>query len=136
MFNPSFRFVVPFILLFVTNAFSQKEFRPCRGGDLYGFCDENGKVVIPQIYEKTGPFQGNIGPVVREDSYWWFIDKSGNLRFNTRRWSDQIPPQPEKGLYKVRYFDPIFANVTEYYNRNGYPVKVPNEDSLRADTII
>jgi cell wall-associated NlpC family hydrolase len=136
MFLPSFRLVVPFIFLFVTNAFSQKEFRPCRSGELYGFCDENGKVVIPQIYEKTGPFQGNIGPVVREDSFWWFIDKSGNFRFNTRRWSNQAPPQPEKGLYKIKYFDPIFANVTEYYNRNGLPVKVPNEDSLRADTII
>ena len=136
MFFPSFRLVVPFVFLFVANAFSQKEFRPCRSGELYGFCDENGNVVIPQIYQKTGPFQGNIGPVVRDDSYWWFIDKIGNHLFNTRRLSDQIPPQPEKGLYKVTYFDPIFANVTEYYNRSGFPVKVPNEDSLRADTII
>ena len=65
MFILSFRLFVSFLFLFAIEGYSQKEFRPCRSGELYGFCDENGNVVIPQIFEKTGPFQGTIGPVVR-----------------------------------------------------------------------
>jgi len=116
--------------------FAQPRIRPCRSGELYGYCDESGKVIIPQIFQKTGPFQGNIAPVVRDDMYWWFLDREGIFRFNTRRWSDQMPPEPDKGLYIIRYFDPIFAHVTEYYNKNGLPVKVWSEDSTNADTIV
>ncbi len=125
------------LFFFVCNfSLAQKEILPCRSGELFGYCDETGKVVIPQVFEKAGPFQGSIAPVIREDSYWWYIDKKGNFKFNSRRWSDQRPMEPEKGLYKVAYFDPIFANVTEYYNRDGLPVKVVKEDSVQADTIV
>jgi hypothetical protein len=114
---------------------ANQEFRPCRNGDLFGYCDPTGKVLLPHVYQKAGPFYGNIAPVVIQDGYWWYINKEGHLRFNTHRWADQVPLFPEKGLYKVSYFDPIFAQVTEFYNKNGLPVKVWREDSLSADTI-
>lgn len=117
------------------SAQDKKELRPCREGDLFGYCDPAGKVILPHLYQKAGPFSGNIAPVVIQDGYWWYINRDGALRFNTRRWADQIPLFPEKGLFKVSYFDPIFAQVTEYYNKEGLPVKVFKEDSLSGDTI-
>jgi hypothetical protein len=125
-----------FFLLWIKTSQCQPGLRPCNLGELFGFCNSEGKVIIPQVYRRTGPFQGNIGPVVREDDYWWFLDKNGNFLFNSRKWFDEIPLQPSKGLYKVAYFDPIFANVVEYYNKDGLPVKVISEDSLQADTIV
>ena len=127
----------PVLLLLTFNSIGQPatELRPCREGELFGYCNPQGEVKIPYQYQKAGPFSGNVAPVVRDDMYWWFINKEGNICFNSRRWSDQSPSQPSGGLYKVAYFDPIFANVTEYYNRNGLPVKVWKEDSLHADTI-
>ena len=120
--------------LFSLSSHAQKEIRPCHEGDLWGYCDENGKVLIKQEYQKAYIFNGEIGPVVRDDGNWWFVNKKGQLMFNSRRWSDQLPMEPTNGLYKVSYFDPIFANVDEYYNKKGLPVKVESE-VLQADTI-
>ena len=128
-------------LFFCVTAFfqlakAQTILKPCNSGELFGYCSQDGKIIIPQIYRRTGPFQGSIGPVVREDDYWWFMDKNGFFKFNTRKWFDEIPLQPVKGIYKVSYFDPIFANVTEYYNKDGNPIKVFSEDSLQNDTVV
>jgi hypothetical protein len=125
-----------FVLVFFSfQTLGQPTLRTCRNGDLWGFCDPEGNVVIPQVFQKVHNFQGNLGPVVREDSYWWMINKKGIFCFNSRRWADQYPPEPVKGLYKIAYFDPIFANVTEYYNKNGLPVKVEDESKISGDTI-
>jgi len=123
-----------FLVYFSNKLLAQKEIRPCHEGDLWGYCDENGKVLIKQEYQKAYIFNGEIGPVVRDDGLWWFVNKKGHLMFNSRRWSDQLPMEPKNGLYKVSYFDPIFANVDEYYNKKGFPVKVESE-TLQADTI-
>jgi hypothetical protein len=120
--------------LFSIDSFAQKELMPCHEGDLWGYCDENGKILIKQEYQKAYRFNGEIGPVVRDDGMWWFVNKKGHLMFNSRRWADQYPMEPTNGLYKVSYFDPTFGNVDEYYNKVGLPVKVDSV-FLKADTI-
>jgi hypothetical protein len=115
-------------------SFAQKDIKPCHEGDLWGYCDENGKILIKQEYQKAYRFNGEIGPVVRDDGMWWFVNKKGYLMFNSRRWSDQLPMEPQNGVYKVSYFDPTFGNVDEYYNKAGFPVKVDSV-YLKADTI-
>jgi len=127
-------FLFSFLLVNCVLVFGQKEFRPCHEGDLWGYCDVNGNILIKQEFQKAYPFNGEIAPVVRDDGYWWFLNKKGHLLFNSKRWSDQYPMLPEKGLFKVEYFDPIFANVVEYYNKSGLPVKVESE-VLIADTL-
>jgi hypothetical protein len=124
-----------FFLTFYLKSQPLPELRPCKEGELFGYCNPQGLVKIPHQFHKAGPFSGNIAPVVRDDMYWWFLHKDGHFCFNSRKWSDQPPLQSTGGLYKVAYFDPVFANVVEYYNRNGLPVKVWKEDSLQADTI-
>ena len=99
-----------------------------------GYCDANGKTVIEPLYQKVLPFRGTIAPVVKE-GFWWFVSSDGQLRFNSRQYEDSDPPELQNGLYMVQYFDPIFANVTEYYNRHGLPVKVDSSMALIADTI-
>lgn len=108
---------------------------PCAENGLFGYCDEKGNLKIERKFQKALSFTGNLAPVVKEDGYWWFMNKSGHLMFNTRAWANQNPPSPVKGLYEIRYFDPIFADVSEYYNRNGLPVRVEPGIQPQADTI-
>ena len=114
--------------------FCQKTLMPCHEGDFWGYCNDQGEIIIKQEYQKAFVFNGEIAPVVRDDGYWWFINKKGHIMFNSKRWADQQPMEPTNGLYKVEYFDPIFANVSEFYSRKGLPVKVENEN-LQGDTI-
>lgn len=130
---PFFRIACLFLLTF--SGWAQQKLIMCREGELWGYCEPGGRVVVPQRYKKVSDFQQYLGPVVREDGNWWMVNKNGILCFNSRRWENEPPPQPEKGLYKVSWFDPIFAQVTEYYNRAGLPVKVQDELRISADTL-
>ena len=132
----SFLFLLFFVSLFFIRfkVLGQSVLRPCHTGDLWGYCDLNETIVIKQEYQKAYPFIGSIAPVVRDDGYWWFINQKGHVMFNTRRWSDQTPLESVNGLFKVQYFDPVFANVTEYYNKAGLPVKVDSV-FIKNDTI-
>jgi cell wall-associated NlpC family hydrolase len=123
------------LLLFPISGWTQQRLSPCSNADLWGYCEPGGSVVIPQIYKKAADFQQYLGPVVREDGNWWMVNSKGILCFNSRRWENEPPPRPEKGLYKVSWFDPIFANITEYYTRYGLPVKVADEAKISGDTI-
>ncbi len=109
--------------------------RPCGSGNLFGFCDDKGNVKIPQIFQNALSFQGDLAPVLKDDSYWWFVNKKGHLMFNSRQQTEKTLPMPEKGLFIINYFDPIFADVTEYYNRMGLPVKVESEFGSNSDTL-
>jgi hypothetical protein len=112
-----------------------QQLSPCAENELFGFCDEKGVLKIERKFQKALSFKGHLAPVVREDGYWWFINKKGHLMFNSRAWADQSPPLPVNGLFEIRYFDPIFADVKEYYNRYGLPVKVEPGAMPQADTI-
>jgi hypothetical protein len=114
--------------------FSQVGLFPCGGEGKFGFCDEAGKAVIEPIFEKVQPFQGYLAPVSIE-GIWWMINQFGLHRFNSRLSSDGPAPILERGLYKVEYFDPIFANVTEYYNQRGLPVKLLESTNPYLDTL-
>ncbi len=128
---------ISFITLFLAPIFgwTQQRLSPCSNGNLWGYCEPGGSVVISRIYRKVSDFQKYLGPVVREDNYWWMVNSRGILCFNSRIWENEPPPQMENGLYKVSYFDPIFAQVTEYYNRYGLPVKVADEPRFSGDTL-
>ena len=109
--------------------------RPCRNGELYGYCDSSGNVKIPQVYSRALPFRDRLAPVIAADGFWWFIDRRGIPMFNTRKWADQDPPQMARGLLLVEYHDAREGKIREYYNRSGLPVKVPEllpegEDSI------
>jgi cell wall-associated NlpC family hydrolase len=127
-------FIRIFLLLLFGEAYAQN-LVPCAENGLFGFCDEKGQIQINRIYQKALAFHGNLAPVVREDGFWWFINKKGHHLFNSRAWADQSPPILTHGLFQVRYFDPIFADVTEYYNRNGLPVRVDSGALPVADTL-
>lgn len=114
--------------------YSQSTLKPCGSEELYGFCDPSGKYVIEPRFQKAYPFEGNLAGVAFEGTL-WMINKKGKLKFNTRLYPDASPPTPVQGLYKVEYFDPIFANVTEFYNRKGQPVKILDKVDIEADTM-
>jgi len=122
-------------ILFLKLTAIAQSLKPCSKGSLYGFCDESGTVKIQQVFQNALSFRGNLAPVLREDSYWWFVNKKGHLMFNSRQTADQAPPNPQKGLYIIKYFDPIFADVTEYYNDKGLPVKVESDLDFQSDTL-
>lgn len=107
---------------------------PCSKDGKMGYCDEKGNPLIEARFEKALPFQGPLA-AVSQNGNWWMIHQSGLLRFNSRLDSESEPPFHEKGLYKVEYFDPIFANVREYYNRAGLPVKVLETENSNIDTL-
>lgn len=129
------RFALIFILLihFSKFGFSQERLFPCNREGKSGYCNELGEVKIPCVYAQTLPFDGPLA-AVEINGIWWMIHRSGLLRFNTHIYSSDPPPKPEKGLYKVQYFDPIFSDVTEYYNRNGLPVKPLENGNPYMDT--
>lgn len=113
---------------------AQNELKPCGSEELYGYCDASGKYVIEPRFQKAYPFEQYLAGVEYEGSL-WMINRKGKLKFNTRRYADDGLPLLEKGLYRVTYFDPIFADVTEYYNRRGQPVKVLAGLDSQADTL-
>lgn len=122
------------LLLFSFSGFAQERLFPCNRGDKMGFCNEQGQVKIEAVYEKVLPFSGPLA-AVSIDGFWWFINQKGLLRFNSRGYDHESAPQPEKGIYRVSYFDPIFADVTEYYNKNGLPVKLLEPVNPDLDTL-
>ena len=130
-----FRSFLTCLLLFGVSALGQPP-SPCAKDNLFGYCDRNGVVRIPHIFQRALSFRGPLAAVVPQDGYWWFMNDKGHLKFNSRAWADQQPPQMYKGLYIIRYFDPIFADVTEHYNRYGLPVMVEDTSRQQADTII
>lgn len=113
---------------------AQPTLNPCGSEEKYGYCDASGKYVIEPRFQKAHPFEGHLAAVGFADQL-WMINKKGKLKFNTRRYSDGEPPALEQGLYKVQYFDPIFADVTEYYNRKGQPVKLLSGTDPSTDTL-
>lgn len=101
-----------------------------------GYCNSKGELVLPAIYQKALAFRGKIAPVVWHDLQWWFINENGEPMFNTRRYMDQWPPEPAKGLYKITYQDPDFGLIEEFYNKYGWPVKVKLPEKVQADTLV
>ena len=128
------KLVIILALVFPLAAMAQTDLVPCVTDGKAGYCDAKNEMVIAPVFEKALPFRGQIAPVVQNGS-WYFISKKGHIRFHTQQSAEFAPPEPEKGLYTVRYFDPIFAQVTEYYNRNGYPVKIDSAQNLTGDTL-
>jgi hypothetical protein len=127
--------LLPICLSFFASTSHAQNLIPCVENGLFGFCDEKGQLKIDRTFQKALAFREYLAPVVREDGYWWFINKKGFLMFNTRIYSDQNPPAPVNGLFEIRYFDPIFANVTEFYNKFGLPVKVEADARPVSDTL-
>lgn len=129
---------LPFLLvlyfLLSVSSVAQSSLNPCGSDDKYGYCDPSGKYIIEPRFQKAHPFEGNLAAVAL-DGQLWMINKKGKLRFNTRQYADAEPPIMEQGLYKVQYFDPIFADVTEYYNRKGQPVKLTSGADPQTDTL-
>lgn len=123
------------VAVFCVSGLRAQELFPCAENELFGFCDKNGEVKIERKFQKALAFREHLAPVVREDGYWWYINKRGHIMFNTRAWADQSPPLLAKGLFEIRYFDPIFAKVTEYYNSHGLPVKVEPGAGTQTDTL-
>lgn len=128
-----FAFVLILVVQFSELSFSQTRLSPCKREGKSGFCTESGEVKIPCIYDQALPFTGPLA-AVEIKGFWWMIHQSGLLRFNTHIYAHDAPPTLERGLYKVQYFDPIFADVTEYYNRNGLPVKPLENGNPYLDT--
>lgn len=128
-----FAFILFFIVHWSGLCFSQGSLYPCIREGKAGYCNEAGEVKIPCVYDRALPFKGPLA-AVEINGIWWMIHLSGLHRFNSHISASETPPIPERGLYKIQYFDPIFADVTEYYNRNGLPVKPLENGNPYLDT--
>jgi hypothetical protein len=115
---------------------AQEQLMPCRRGEFYGFCDARDQVRIPAVYHMALTFEGELAPVVCSDMQWWMIDRKGVLRFNSLRWHDQAPLRLYRGVYTVRFSDPVLGKIVSRFNRHGLPVRVLHDDSLQADTLV
>ena len=48
-------------------------------GDKYGVVDENGKIIVPCIWNSIGSFVEGLAAVEDEAGLWGFVDKTGAL---------------------------------------------------------
>jgi hypothetical protein len=124
-----------FAFLFVSAPLAAQKLKPCASEGLYGYCDSAGIVKIERKFTRALHFRDRLAPVLADDGYWWFIDKRGFLMFNSRKWADQFPPEPVRGLYHIEYQDAYDGKVSEYYNRSGLPVKVADVIPAGDDTL-
>ena len=57
-----------------------KELFPIECGGKVGFADEDGKIVVDYIYDKTYPFSVGLA-LVRVNGWWGYIDKTKRRSF-------------------------------------------------------
>ena len=76
-------FIAVILLLFTLTSFSQKIY-PYRKGRLWGYCDENKKIIVPPTYTITYPYSDGLGLVINYDTtkkryYYGFVDEQGKV---------------------------------------------------------
>src|SRR5690606_39734726 len=67
------------LLMSVAVSLSAQELIPFRKGNLWGYADDQGKIVIEPRFERTWFFTGDDVARVRQKGLYGYIDRSGNF---------------------------------------------------------
>lgn len=77
-------FIAVTFLLLSLSSFAQTKIYPYRKGKLWGYCDENKKIIVPPTYSITYPYSDGLGLVINYDSVqkrylYGFVDVKGKV---------------------------------------------------------
>ena len=92
---------------YLENIFDPKKPIAIKKGNLYGFIDSNGKVMIEPKYESVSDFYGDYARVYGEamvdgeaTKMYQLIDKKGNVKFSSK-YSDEMEYYEKSGLWVI-----------------------------------
>ncbi len=118
------RYFVFLVVFFFSIQLICQDLEPCRNDNgLYGYCDANGRTVIPHAYYDALDFIDGHAAVLVEDK-WGIINDSGHLL---------VPPTYDEVINCVNVPDQILVRVDEKWHFvNSYGIQLTNEYEVKA----
>ncbi|TAL68724.1 MAG: WG repeat-containing protein [Bacteroidetes bacterium] len=94
-----------FLILFLNDySFGKGKLIPYEDGDLMGYKDSRGKIILPAKYRMAEKFSKFGIAAVVDDSSWAYIDSKGNVLIRPCNW-DNFPDEFCNGLARYRKDD-------------------------------